>query len=179
MRTTIVMGASVGEKLEMVCGTPSSRTRKFSFFRPGMMSPCEVVATTSTVTMGTSTAIVTPACGGCCAVLGGVGECGFCCCCGGGGICDLEANGTDDGGSGGIGDGGEFSGCGATGADGGAGDPGGSFADRGYVGNCEGSARLAGGPHQDQHDESAGKRAGRSDVHCRDPGEGRDQGGNA
>src|ERR1700694_2476025 len=75
----MVMGASVGEKLVMVCGTPSSRMRKFSFLRPGMMSPCCVVATTSRVTMGTSTAMVTPACGGGCAVVGAVGGGGFCC----------------------------------------------------------------------------------------------------
>src|SRR5258706_2610927 len=81
----MVMGASVGEKLVMVCGTPSSRMRKFSFLRPGMMSPCCVVATTSRVTMGTSTAMVTPACGGCCAVVGAVGGGGVCCCGGGGG----------------------------------------------------------------------------------------------
>src|SRR5882762_499620 len=80
----MVMGASVGEKLVMVCGTPSSRMRKFSFLRPGMMSPCCVVATTSRVTMGTSTAMVTPACGGGCAVVGAVGGGGFCCCGGGG-----------------------------------------------------------------------------------------------
>src|SRR6202171_2403012 len=79
----MVMGASGGEKLVMVCGTPSSRMRKFSFLRPGMMSPCCVVATTSRVTMGTSTAIVTPACGGCCAVVGAVGGGGVCCCGGG------------------------------------------------------------------------------------------------
>src|SRR5437879_3386610 len=81
----MVMGASVGEKLVMVCGTPSSRMRKFSFLRPGIMSPCCVVATTSSVTMGTSTAIVTPACGACCAGLVALGESGFCCCCAGGG----------------------------------------------------------------------------------------------
>src|SRR3989454_6622571 len=84
-RRTMVMGASVGEKLVMVCGTPSSRMRKFSFFRLGMMSPCCVVATTSSVTMGTSTAMVTPAWGACCAGLAGLGESGFCCCCAGGG----------------------------------------------------------------------------------------------
>jgi len=39
--------------------------------------------------------------------------------------------------------------------------------------------KLAGGPHQDQHDESAGKRAARSDVHCGNPGEGGNQGGNS
>src|SRR5881392_1891276 len=77
----MVIGASVGAKFEMVCGTPSSRMRKFSFLRPGMMSPCCVVATTSSVTMGTSTAMVTPACGGCCAVPGAAGGgVGFCCC---------------------------------------------------------------------------------------------------
>ncbi len=44
------------------------------------MSPRCVVATTSRVTMGTSTAMVTPACGGCCAVVGAAGGTGFCCC---------------------------------------------------------------------------------------------------
>src|SRR5258708_6083006 len=34
--TTIVIGASVGPKLVMVCGCPSSSTRKFSFLSPGM-----------------------------------------------------------------------------------------------------------------------------------------------
>src|SRR5205823_13745658 len=77
----MVMGASVGEKLVMVCGTPSSRMRKFSFFRLGMMSPCCVVATTSSVTMGTSTAMVTPAWGACCAGLAGLGDSGLCRCC--------------------------------------------------------------------------------------------------
>src|SRR5207245_532155 len=57
----------------------------FSFLRLGMMSPCCVVATTSRVTIGTSTAIVTPAWGGCCAGLAALGVSGFCCCCAGGG----------------------------------------------------------------------------------------------
>src|SRR5882762_6930397 len=58
----------------MVCGCPSSSTRKFSFFSPGMMSPFCVAATTSSVTTGTSTETVTPA------------SCGFCCC-GAAGLC--------------------------------------------------------------------------------------------
>src|SRR6266851_4854362 len=57
-------------------------TRKFSFLRPVRMSPCCVVATTSRVTMGTSTAMVTPACGGCWGVEGDCGgEAGLCCGC--------------------------------------------------------------------------------------------------
>src|ERR1700693_1892449 len=64
--TTIVIGASVGAKFVIVCGAPSSSTRKFSFFNPVRMSPFFVVAITSTVTPGTSTAIVTPASGGAC-----------------------------------------------------------------------------------------------------------------
>src|SRR6266851_1297341 len=51
---TVVIGASVGAKLVMVWGTPS-------------------------------TAMVTPACGGGVAAVGGFSEAGFCCCCGGGG----------------------------------------------------------------------------------------------
>ena len=72
----MVMGASVGAKLVMVCGAPSSVTRKFSFFRPVRMSPFLVVAMTSSVTTGTSTAMVTPASGG--AWVGGLAG-GFCC----------------------------------------------------------------------------------------------------
>src|SRR5579859_4110952 len=55
--------------------------RKFSFFRPVMMSPFEVVAATSIVTSGTSTEMETPPEGaGCCPA----GLCGFC---DGGGFC--------------------------------------------------------------------------------------------
>ncbi len=48
--TTIVMGASVGEKFEICCGWPSSRTRKFSFFNPFRMSPFWSVTTASRCT---------------------------------------------------------------------------------------------------------------------------------
>src|ERR1700730_3927892 len=79
---TMVIGASVGAKFVIVCGAPSSSTRKFSFFKPVKMSPFFVVAITSTVTTGTSTAIVTPASGGAC--VGGFAA-GFCAA-GGGGV---------------------------------------------------------------------------------------------
>src|ERR1700719_3426056 len=82
MSTTMVIGASVGAKFVIVCGAPSSSTRKFSFFKPVRISPFFVVAITSTVTTGTSTAIVTPASGGACA--GGF-DAGFCAAGGGGG----------------------------------------------------------------------------------------------
>src|SRR5450755_2983457 len=84
MTITMVMGASVGAKLVMVCGAPSSNTLKFSFFRPVRMSPFSVVAMTSRVTTGTSTAMVTPASGGAC--VGGLAG-GFCCGTGGGALC--------------------------------------------------------------------------------------------
>src|SRR5580700_5710612 len=67
----MVMGASPALKPVMVCGTPSSVILKFSFFNPISKSPFFVVATASTVTIGASTAMVTPACGGACAA-------GFC-----------------------------------------------------------------------------------------------------
>jgi hypothetical protein len=79
MSITMVMGASVGAKLLMVCGTPSSVMRKFSRFKPVKMSPFFVVATTSMVTTGTSTEIDVPDCaGGACGGLAGV-CCGACC----------------------------------------------------------------------------------------------------
>src|SRR3974377_358547 len=60
----MVIGASLGAKLVMLWGTPSSRILKFSFFSPGIMSPFTVVAITSSVTTGTSTEMVTPASSG-------------------------------------------------------------------------------------------------------------------
>src|ERR1700722_15640281 len=76
----MVMGASPALKPLMVCGTPSSVILKFSFFKPISKSPCCVVATASTVTMGASTEIVTPACG---AGVDGGGACCFGGSCGG------------------------------------------------------------------------------------------------
>ena len=38
-KTTIMIGASPAPKLVMVCGTPSSRMRKFSFFRTPVIRP--------------------------------------------------------------------------------------------------------------------------------------------
>src|SRR5262245_51459857 len=69
------MGASLGPKLVIACGTPSSNSLKFSRLSPVMISPRCVVATTSIVTTGTSTAMESPpscglGCGGFCA--GGV-----------------------------------------------------------------------------------------------------------
>src|SRR5271154_5873188 len=56
----MVMGESPALNPVMVCGTPSSVMRKFSFLRPNTRSPCCVAATASTVTMGASTEMVTP-----------------------------------------------------------------------------------------------------------------------
>src|SRR5258708_9914689 len=67
MNSTIVMGASLEPKLLIVCATPSSMIRKFSFFSPVSKSPWLVAAITSMVTTGTSTAMLAPA------------SCGFCC----------------------------------------------------------------------------------------------------
>ena len=96
---TIVIGASVGPKFVIVCGTPSSKILKFSFFKPVRMSPCCVVAITSSVTIGTSTEIDSPdssgffcAGAGCCAG-GGGGP--LCCCsplCGPAGACAFTGN---------------------------------------------------------------------------------------
>src|ERR1043165_9000926 len=47
---TAVMGAWIWLKEVTVCGTLSSRMRKFSFFSPGMNIPSLVSTTTSTVT---------------------------------------------------------------------------------------------------------------------------------
>src|SRR5690348_5314356 len=65
----------------MVCDTPSSVILKFSFFRFVRMSPFCVEATTSKVTTGTSTAMLTPAGGGSCCGGAAVVGCwpGFCC----------------------------------------------------------------------------------------------------
>src|SRR5271168_1186799 len=60
----MVIGESPALNPVMVCGTPSSVILKFSFFRPIRRSPCWVVATASTVTIGDSTEMATPACGG-------------------------------------------------------------------------------------------------------------------
>ena len=51
------MGAWVGPKLVMVCGTPSSMTLKFSCFSPGTNIPSFVNTPTSSVTSGTFTRI--------------------------------------------------------------------------------------------------------------------------
>src|SRR5262249_59786996 len=67
----MVIGASLGPKVVIVWGTPSSNNLKFSRLRPVIMSPCCVAATTSMVTTGTSTAIESPP------------SCGLGCCCGG------------------------------------------------------------------------------------------------
>src|SRR5215471_3735546 len=52
---TAVIGASVWLKLVTVWGTPSSSTRKFSFFNPGTNMPSLVSTPTSRVTRGTLT----------------------------------------------------------------------------------------------------------------------------
>jgi len=51
------MGAADWLKFEMVCGAPSSKIRKLSFFRLGMNWPSLVVTSTSRLTSGTSTLI--------------------------------------------------------------------------------------------------------------------------
>src|SRR6266481_1268465 len=85
------MGASLDPKLLIVCATPSSMIRKFSFFSPVSKSPWFVAAITSMVTTGTSTAMLAPAsCGFCCggAAFGSTG--GAPCClppCGPSGAC--------------------------------------------------------------------------------------------
>ena len=79
----MVIGASVAPKFVIVCGAPSSITRKFSFFSPVSRSPCCVAAITSSVTTGTSTEMDAPASGGFCCCGGGVGATGGApCCCG-------------------------------------------------------------------------------------------------
>src|SRR5215471_9144544 len=76
----MVIGASLGPKLVMVCGTPSSDNLKFSRLRPVMISPCCVVATTSMVTTGTSTAMESPpSCGLGCGCEGACPGGGVCC----------------------------------------------------------------------------------------------------
>src|SRR5579863_7009725 len=73
---TIVMGASPeGVKFVMICGLPSSKMRKFSFFRSRRKFPSLSVTTASTFTRLVLTLI--------CALL----DCGCCPCCGGGGAC--------------------------------------------------------------------------------------------
>src|SRR6266404_4120964 len=81
MSITIVIGASLDPKLLIVCATPSSMIRKFSFFRPVSRSPWFVAAITSMVTTGTSTAMLAPASCGFCGGGAGFGSAGGAPCC--------------------------------------------------------------------------------------------------